>query len=221
MRVYIFYSKIDEVKHQSLLESNLHFLPEKYQNKLLRYRRWQDAQLSLIGRLLVKKGMSFFNQEIKLDELYFTKYNKPYFENNNVSFNISHSGEMVAVYMTNKDKNIGIDIEENHKLKIEDFKNQMTGYEVGKIFNSDNPLNEFFMYWTQKEAALKAHGNGLLVPLKSFEVKDGKTLIESDKYYVTEVKLREGYSCHVASQQKINKERIIIKEISIDKFITI
>ncbi|NVK09320.1 MAG: 4'-phosphopantetheinyl transferase superfamily protein [Tenacibaculum sp.] len=219
MSVYIFYSKIDEVKHQSLLESNLHFLPKNYQNKLLRYRRWQDVQLSLIGRLLLKKGMSFFDQEVKLQELYFTKYNKPYFEDNNVSFNISHSGEMVVVYMTNKYKNIGIDIEENHKLKIEDFKNQMTDYEEEKIFNSNNPLNEFFTYWTQKEAALKAHGNGLLVPLQSFEIKEGKTFIESDKYYVTEVKLREGYSCHVASQQKINKEHIIIKEIDIDKFI--
>ncbi|WP_428741193.1 4'-phosphopantetheinyl transferase family protein [Tenacibaculum sp.] len=220
MSVYIFYSKIDEVKHESLLQSNLHLFSEDYQDKLLRYRRWQDVQLSLIGRLLVKKGMSFFNQEIEFQEFFFTKYNKPYFENNDVSFNISHSGEMVVVYMTNKEENIGIDIEENHKLKIEDFKNQMTDYEEGKIFNSKDPLNEFFLYWTQKEAALKAHGNGLLVPLKSFEIKEGKTLIESDKYYVTEIKLKEGYSCHVASQQKINKEHIIIKEISIDKFIT-
>ncbi len=219
--MYIFYSKIDEVKHQSLLQSNLHLFSEDYQGKLLRYRRWQDVQLSLIGRLLVKRGMSFFNQEIELQEFFFTKYNKPYFKNNDVSFNISHSGEMVVVYMTNKEENIGIDIEENHKMKIEDFKNQMTDYEEGKIFNSIDPLNEFFLYWTQKEAALKAHGNGLLVPLKSFEIKDGKTLIESDKYYVTEVNLKEGYSCHVASQQKINKEHIIIKEISIDKFITV
>lgn len=221
MSVYIFYSKIDEVKHQSLLKNNLHFFSKDYQDKLLRYRRWQDVQLSLIGKLLVKRGMSFFNKEIELQEFFFTKYNKPYFKNNDVSFNISHSGEMVVVYMTNKDENIGIDIEENHKLKIEDFKNQMTTYEVNKIFNSKDPLNEFFLYWTQKEAALKAHGNGLLIPLKSFEIKEGKTLIESDKYYVTEVNLREGYSCHVASQQKINKEHIIIKEISIDKFITI
>lgn len=221
MSVYIFYSKIDEVKHQSLLKNNLHFFSKDYQDKLLRYRRWQDVQLSLIGKLLVKRGMSFFNKEIELQEFFFTKYNKPYFKNNDVSFNISHSGEMVVVYMTNKDENIGIDIEENHKLKIEDFKNQMTTYEMNKIFNSKDPLNEFFLYWTQKEAALKAHGNGLLIPLKSFEIKEGKTLIESDKYYVTEVNLREGYSCHVASQQKINKEHIIIREISIDKFITI
>lgn len=217
----ILYTKIQECKHQSLIQCSLSLFSKDYQEQLRRYRRWQDAQLSLMGRLLVKEGMIYFNRDINLKKMSFTKYNKPYFKNSDIHFNISHSGEIAAVCMTNKADSVGIDVEKNDLMKIEDFVNQMTKREQKKVFNSDNPLDNFFIYWTQKEAVLKAHGNGLSIPLKSFEIEDNKALVDNKIFYVSQVELKEGYSCHIASQSKIDKKNIIIKKVSKDRFITI
>lgn len=221
MDILILYTKIQECNHKSLIQCNLSLFSKDYQEQLHRYRRWQDAQLSLMGRLLVKEGMIYFNRDINLKKMSFTKYNKPYFKNSEIHFNISHSGEIAAVCMTNKADSIGIDVEKNDLMKIEDFVNQMTKREQKKVFNSDNPLDNFFIYWTQKEAVLKANGNGLSTPLKSFEIEDNKTLVDNKIFYVSQVELKEGYSCHIASQSKIDKKNIIIKKINIDRFITI
>lgn len=220
MSILIFYSKIQEAKHQSLLEHNKSFFCKKYQRKLFRYRRWQDAQLSLLGRLLVKEGMAYLNKEVSLKELEFTKYNKPYFKNNRIHFNISHSGEIVVVSITNKGKSIGVDIEKNHHIKIEYFKNQMTQNEQQTVFNSDDSLDAFFIYWTQKEAVIKAHGKGLSIPLKSFEIKNNNTRIDNDVFYVSKIELEKGYTCHIASQNKFNKKDMIIEKINTNRFIT-
>lgn len=220
MNLLILYAQIKEEKHQSLLDYSFLFFPKKYQEKLLRYRRWQDAQLSLLGRLLLKEGMTYFKVPLNFNDLKLDKYNKPYLENSNIKFNISHSGDIVVISITgNYNSNIGIDVEENNIIKIEDFKGQMTIKEQQKVFFSANPLHEFFAYWTQKEAVLKAHGKGLQVPLKSFEIENGKAQIDNDIFYVSEVELKEGYTCHLASQSIIDKGDIAIKKISTNKFI--
>lgn len=218
--VLILYTEIQETKHQSLLVHSLPFFSVSFQEQLFRYRRWQDAQLSLLGRLLLKEGMTHFNKEVNLKELEFTKYNKPFFKNNNIQFNISHSGEIVVVSMTNKCQSIGVDIEKNHSIKIEDFKNQMTQNEQLTVFGSDDPLHTFFIYWTQKEAVIKTHGNGLSIPLKSFEVKNNKTRVDNEVFYVSKIELEEEYTCHIASQSKIDEKDIIIRKINTERFIT-
>lgn len=217
----ILYTEIQEDKQQILLENCLTIFGKTYQEKLLRYRRWQDSQLSLLGKLLLKEGMKHYEKEIDLKKLCFTKYKKPYFEDVDIQFNISHSGELVVViFSENQEGDIGIDIEKIHSLRPEDFKIQMTTYEREKVFNAIDVQKEFFNYWTQKEAVIKAHGNGLSIPLNSFEIKQNKTSIDAETFFVCETKLKEGYICHFASQQQINTENITIKEIDINRFIT-
>ncbi len=215
----ILYAEVQETKHSALLQHNMHLFLRDHRNKLLRYRRWQDIQLSLLGKLLLKEGMRYFNKEVNLKELYYTKYAKPYLIGSFPGFNISHSGSLAVVVISDQNPEIGVDIEKKHSIKIEDFIGQMTRNEQETIFNSENPLDQFFIYWTQKEAVLKAHGKGLSIPLRSFEVNEDQALIDDVMFYTTEIMLRNEYSCHVASTQRIENRELIVKEIYIDRFI--
>ncbi|MEQ8906425.1 4'-phosphopantetheinyl transferase superfamily protein [Ekhidna sp.] len=186
----------------------------EYQEKLQKYKRWQDAQLSLLGRLLLKKGLEYLNEEVDLRNLRLTQFDKPYLEGSDVQFNTSHSGELVGVIVANQRASLGIDIEKYHPIKIEDFKNHMTLSEQNKVLNSINRETAFLEHWTQKEAILKANGKGLSIPLKSFEIEDGKTCFDSETFFVTEIFLDKEYICHIAtSHQKIKCEDVKKREI--------
>ncbi|AZJ35262.1 4'-phosphopantetheinyl transferase superfamily protein [Tenacibaculum singaporense] len=215
----LLYSEIQEAKQEFLLDIYLGIFPNSYKERLLRYQRWQDIQLSLLGRLLVKEGLSYFGKKVDFSELMFNEYDKPYFQNNSIQFNISHSGELVAAIFTNEQVDIGIDIEKSHDIKVAEFKSQMTPYEEQKIFNSEYPQQEFFKYWTQKEAVLKAMGKGLSIPLKSFEVKNNITHIDDRAFFVSKIDLEKEYICHISKSEEFNNKEIIVRKISIEEFL--
>jgi 4'-phosphopantetheinyl transferase len=103
----------------------------------------------------------------------YTAVGKPYIENAQIQFNISHSHEM-AVYGISFNKNIGIDIEYiGSNIRGEDvFKRYFFSSEYELIYSV--PLFErqkmFFQIWTIKEAYLKATGEGI-AGLEKVEVK--------------------------------------------------
>lgn len=209
--IYIYYSYLSEENHDSLLKNDLPNFSEAYQDKIKRYRRWQDAQLSLLGRILLFRGIEEAGLFYPKDkEMKYTKYNKPYFEDSLVQFNISHSGEIVVCALSDESE-IGIDIEIATEIEIDDFKFQMTKKEWERVTMSSNKKNAFFDYWTQKEAVIKAHGQGLSIPLKSFEISADSTKINEEKFYLKEIKIDEMYKCHISLKTDINE--ISVKSI--------
>ncbi|WP_281322347.1 4'-phosphopantetheinyl transferase family protein [Flavobacterium aestivum] len=209
--IYIYYSYLSKENHESLLENYLLNFSKDYQDKVMRFRRWQDAQLSLLGRVLLLKGIEEVGLFCPPDkEIKYTKHNKPYFEDNLIQFNISHSGEIVVCALSTENE-IGIDIEIIADVEMDDFKLQMTEMEWDNITGSNNKNNAFFNYWTQKEAVIKAHGHGLTIPLKSFEIRDSMTKIDEEKFYLKEIKIDEKYKCNIS--QKANFDKISIKKI--------
>lgn len=212
--IYIYYAYISKENHEIILKNNLKNFPQSYQDKIKNYRRWQDAQLSLIGQILLRKAIADVGLSgINMENLRFSKYNKPYFENDQVYFNISHSGEIAICALMDKFE-IGIDIERIANIKLEDFKPHMTNNEWNRIISSINTDSFFFDYWTQKEAVIKAHGDGLAIPLKSFEIVDNTAIIEGAKFYLKELKIDEKYKCHIALKGNID-------QISLNKIETI
>ena len=195
--IHIYYSYINEGIHNVLLETHLKKFPIDYQNKILRFRRWEDAQLSLLGRLLLIYGMKSLNKELSGYQLEYTDYCKPFFINLDSKFNISHSGNMVVCAIS-EEFDVGIDVELINDIGIESFKNQMTLYEWEKINNEEDKICAFYEYWTKKEAVVKAHGKGLSIPLKSFEIIEEKTFIKDSFFSVREILLHKDYKCSLA-----------------------
>ncbi|MEM6685369.1 MAG: 4'-phosphopantetheinyl transferase superfamily protein [Bacteroidota bacterium] len=213
--IYIYYAFISEKNHGLLLQKFLSNFPLDFQQKILSYRRWQDAQLSLLGRLLLSQGV-LKNSQLKTvnSKILFNEYNKPYFEGKEINFNISHSGEIVVCAISETDT-IGVDIEIINEININDFKSQMTTSEWNSVVYATDQQVAFYNYWTQKEAVVKTHGKGLSIPLQSFEINDNTTTIEAETFYTYEVDLEENYLCYVAYKQQIENQQMIIKKIAI------
>lgn len=210
--IYIYYSYLSEENHESLLNTDLLKFSIDYQQKIKRYRRWQDAQLSLLGRLLLLKGIEdIYSYNYQGKEMKYTIYNKPYFEDNLVQFNISHSDGIVVCALSEIFE-IGIDIEKISNIEINDFKSQMSEKEWSNIVLSRDKKVTFFDYWTQKEAVIKAHGNGLSIPLISFEILDDKTNINEELFFLKEIKIDKKYKCHISLKTNINE--VFLKKIN-------
>ncbi len=90
-----------------------------------------------------------------------------------LSFNVSNSGDLAA-YAFTLDCEIGVDVEHRRRLlEIEGIARRFfASDEVSALMalsEGERPEG-FFNCWTRKEAYIKAVGDGLSVPLDSFEV---------------------------------------------------
>jgi 4'-phosphopantetheinyl transferase len=210
--IHVYYTTISEEHHASVMTNHLSRFGMAYQDKIKKYRRWQDAQLSLLGKVLLFEGSrNLFGKYYDDTHLNITKYNKPFFEKAGFEFNISHSGEIVICAFC-EETEIGVDIETISDIKIEDFKSQMTENEWNRIILSGNKYDAFFDYWTQKEAVIKAHGFGLSLPLQSFEIVNNATFIQQEPFYLKEINIDKNYKSYVAANKHI--ENVFIKELN-------
>ncbi len=199
--IQVLYSYISKENHEHMMKGIVPIFSDDFQQKVFSYRRWQDAQLSILGRVLVIKGLKKLNKSFLAENLRYNEYNKPYLAGENIKFNISHSGDIVVCVIT-ENFEIGIDIEILQDIEIEDFKSQMTDNEWKRVLSSQCVKTSFFNYWTQKEAVIKAHGMGLYVPLKSFEILNNQTKIGDDCFFLKEIYLDTKYKCHIALKNK-------------------
>lgn len=210
--IHILYTFIQEDNQYYLSHKYFQLFPITFQKKLKRFRNPNDAQLSLLGRLLLYEGINKYYYADQSFDIHYSTHHKPYFLENKVKFNISHSGNIAVCAITGLSE-IGIDIEKIKNQPIEDFKPHMTELEWKRICGSETKQKTFFHYWTEKEAILKAHGKGLAIPLNSFDVQGDTCIVEGKKYFIKKILIHQNYVCHVALQHKIHPEKIKINAI--------
>jgi len=177
----------------------LGLLPYSHQQKILKYKRWEDSHASLAGKLLLKKGLSSLGRENDLQKIRVTSYGRPFVEGA-VDFNISHSGRYVVCAFS-KTGRIGIDIEEVKPVLLENFKSICTDTEWEQIQFSEDRNLEFFLLWTMKESTVKAIGRGLSIPLKDIEIIKNVVQIEGG-WYLQRVDLAKNYICYISTDRK-------------------
>lgn len=101
---------------------------------------------------------------------------KPVFlERQDVHFNLSHSGDYVALAFG--DAPLGVDIERVRRANLTLAKRFFAGEEYADLTGrpEEERADLFCRMWTGKEAVAKASGKGLAIPLDSFSVL-GKTV---------------------------------------------
>ena len=131
-------------------------------------------KLSLYAELLIRcqicKQLFISNQEIIFDK---TNSGKPYLHGySNFYFNISHTRTAIVVALS--DQEIGVDIEKIKQANFEITCRFFTELEQKYVLDSHDKDKAFYEIWTKKEAYLKYMGNGLKMPLTSFDVKQSK-----------------------------------------------
>ena len=151
----------------------------------------------------------------------YNSYKKPFIympELKRIKFNMSFSGDLMLVGIS-KHNDIGIDIEKVHEMHdleniaFENFSSQELKYLNGTL----DITNTFFKIWTRKEAFIKAKGEGIYHPLKSFcvDIKSSGSYeqlvifnhpAESKLWRTTEINTSSGYIASMA----INSHRFQI-----------
>ncbi len=171
-------------------------IPEIYRLKILRYRRWEDRNNGLFGKLLLKSILIKFFGEDKncLDRLY-SNNNGKLFLNKNIDFNISHSGKLVLCAVSDESI-IGVDVE----IMMDDFcVNDIRPFLRTEEYDRLNtkPNRElFYDFWTKKESVLKAKGFGLSFPLKEVRVFKNKACVlkpDLETWYFNELTTPNNY----------------------------
>ena len=118
-------------------------------------------KLSIAAGELAKKAIA---EELNIDpksiRFRTTKAGKPYAENLNIEFSISHSGNIAVCAIS--DKPVGIDIERIKEASINVAKRLYTPDEQKYVFEKwDLSKQRFYEVWTRKEAYVKKIGRGI------------------------------------------------------------
>lgn len=186
-------------------------LPNETQQKILRYRRWQDRHAALFGRLLLKIALVDAGYPAScLELLQFDAYNRPSIDSN-IDFNISHSGNYVLC-ATSKNGRIGIDIEQIKVIDISYFQNFMSNSEWRDILNHETLFRRFYYYWTVKESVMKADGRGLSIPPQDIICHPDHAIVYNKKWGFKDIPINnDEYCCHIAFEKHEQLKASIIK----------
>ena len=192
------------------LEKLLKELPLNMHEKALRYKFKEDAYNFVVGRLLLKKGLEELGMGDQLQHITYQNSGKPNLKD--VFFNISHSGNMVVCVLSTKGV-VGIDIEKEREIKLDDFDAWFSKKEWQEINKASSPLQKFYWFWTRKESIIKALGV-TLSHLHKIEVDATKDhFIENDKkWYLKDLDFGSGYFGALCSEVEI--ENLSQKTIS-------
>lgn len=173
-------------------------LPEVIQGKISRFKKWQDRQAGLFGKLLLMECLKAYGYSSDdINNISFDEFGRPFIAQH-VDFSISHSDEFVICAMTGRGR-VGIDIEKIKSISLSDFEQYMTSHQWGNIKTSSNKFRIFYSYWTSKESVLKADGRGLSVPLRDVDTDGRKAHLDESVWYITELNVGPDYSCHLAT----------------------
>ena len=175
-------------------------MPESIRTAIQRYRRWEDRQATLFGKLLLQHVLSHrtVNQEsLCLERIEYSETGKPFIPGG-AAFNISHSGGLVALALLDAGT-VGIDVEKIRPIQMEDFSCYLPEVsELGACDTSDG-LNRFYACWTKKESVLKAEGSGLLAPLDEVHLQGDKAFFREQVWHLQTIDCGAAYSCHAAT----------------------
>ena len=212
--IYICYIKIEKELNTEDFNSYLKQLPKAMQSQVVKYRRWQDRQSALFGKLLLVNGMRVAGYpDFTLDDLQYSALKRP-FVTGTVDFNISHSGAYTMCAITEEER-VGIDIEEIKPIPVTDFKDQFSEKEIQAMLDSSDVHKSFYKLWTQKEAFLKAIGTGLYFPLNEVFIENNKIFFDNVDWYLTPLQLDDNYAAHVCS--RIKKPEMTLKMIQMEQ----
>ncbi len=149
-----------------------------------------------------------------------TDLGKPFIENSNLFFNVSHSKNQ-ALLAISKDGEVGVDIE--YMKDLQDaitFSNySFSDEEKAMIFkNKEIDKDVLFTFWTFKEAYIKATGTGLSVDISKINLSDfyGNEVhkFRNDTWTLKRLQADEGYKAAFAIAKQIDK----VAEFRYDEF---
>lgn len=112
-------------------------------------------------------------------DLVFNQYGKPYLRGNEVYFNLSHSGSLTAVAVSEAE--IGLDCE---KIKNRSYHSVLKSFSEREQQEIDTP-ESFLRHWTIKESFVKFLGTSIAKELKELEYFGQTLYLKNEEQHVS------------------------------------
>ena len=209
----LYYFNITPLRNKINYINNLEKISINRQQKVTRLKQ-NDDKLRCIGAGILEK---YIGEKYKVNSnIIIDRHGKPFYENNPIYFNISHSGNYVVAVVS--DDNVGVDIQrvikDKHRVAQKQFLEAECEF-VNQGTDENEQMERFCQIWTAKEAYLKNIGIGLRKSLKSFQVviNSEELYIKDEQVKLTQLKLDSNYIITICSNKKdidLNIEEIKI-----------
>ncbi len=185
-------------EHKNFIMS---IISDEQKKKVNRFIYDNDKRRCLMGLALTGFVYSELPGRLKIKV---NDYGKPYIENSDICYNISHSGRYVIIAYGNS--NVGADIEKIGKChnEIASFCFSEEEYAMLNQYEDDKKIY-FYKLWTLKESYIKYDGRGLYLPMKSFSVcsKENQFYVKNQIVKFKQFKVEKKYMISVCSKEKI------------------
>lgn len=181
----LIYGRISEFSEKEY-EHALELLSCQRKSAVLRMRFENDRKRSVLGELLVRREISkrtgLAEKDVIINR---TENGKPYCENAEMHFSISHCKDLVVCVVHRFP--VGVDIEFIRPLDLRVTRFACTHKDLEFINSAEDEGEKerrFFKLWTAKEAYIKLHGK-VLADLKTIDyeaISKNCTFFELDNY---------------------------------------
>lgn len=195
----------------------LRLLDEVEQGRFEAYRQDADKRRFLTGRVLAKT-VAADRLGVPLESIAFDAtcedcgkpHGRPRVPGADLTLSISHSGELIGVAAT-PSVPVGLDVETANRRADEgliDYALSPAEAQHLAGLSGEEKAAAFFVYWTRKEAVMKATGKGLKIPLQSITfsrydeparlVTSGDPALDPARTRLADLKAADGYRAAIA-----------------------
>jgi 4'-phosphopantetheinyl transferase len=148
-------------------------LDERERSRASQYRRPADQSRSVLAaallRLAAGERLGIAADRVAIDRTCpdcERPHGRPRLPDSGLHVSVAHSGDLVAVALTGVAP-VGVDVEQVIDIDFSALaKSVLDSDETAGLLS----IRNFFVYWTRKESALKATGDGLTVPMNRVRV---------------------------------------------------
>lgn len=143
------------------------FLPPVKRSSVLKMKNEKSKRETILAWLLLRHVLGD-DAERLFQKLEFSKNGKPFFENEPIYFNLSHSRDTVCVAISSNGE-IGVDVQAESNFKENVILRVFSENEIKRSFEAFDRNLFFTRLWAIKESFLKQQGCGIAFDLKSLD----------------------------------------------------
>ena len=191
-------------------------LPATKRDRILHIRPPQGRVNSALGWRLLRYALHDCGYtDFNLSQLCFDANRKPRWPQRNCDFNLSHADTLVACAVTATGR-VGIDCERVRPVQAAALLQRILS--PAERAPADTDAQIFFRLWTQKEAVIKAEGNGGVWHMSRVQLDDATAYYQDTRWHLYPVVLADGYVAHVASDT--SEQCITIRAVAIEQLLS-
>lgn len=187
--------------NDSDFEKHLEVIPSFMHPEILRYRDLRDKKKRLLSRLILMQALQETGDIDLLVNWKRDNRNKPFISGWGY-FSISYSEDLVV--LVKNIQPIGIDIEKNSPVNIEELSHFFSKEEQAYISSQDNSTHAFYSTWVKKEALLKAVGTGITEGLSENNTLENSIIYKNQSWHYTPINISTRFTSFICTNEPID-----------------